>query len=530
MTISPLSLPENYWSDFKVSDNDLEFLYNHLLEIELPRTPEELLHAIVEERIRQEKRSIENRQQENATIYLPKNQYEKGQKLLFPILNWSNGEVIEVRKGNNPDVPPFDVIKVLFSNGEIHHFAAKLQDHILNNPVSVNTDDPNLDINKVLKKYGRALLERLTNALETSPDLVRIAGRWFPRALLVDVNIGHLNLAEALLEMEGGGPLSTRSILDQIELPTDVNPKLTEFSLNLALQEDGRFDEVGSSGEVLWFLRRLEPDNVKITPHYLRYQPIQYDKESIKRIYELLQGQVVDELEPFEESKPNHNKVVISLIFPHWKAGTLPFAGKVTHIIPGAIESPRVRFTFIDGESGDKFSGWVVRPEKYVYGLAEWYNSQSLIPGSIVHVERGSHIGEIIVRAEKRRSTREWIRTALIGVDGGIVFAMLKQPIAAGYDEHMTIAIPDLAAIDQIWSTSGRQKPSLEEVVIAMMRELSKLNPQGHIHAQELYAAVNIVRRCPPGPILNLLTNRSWASYIGDLYFRLNDAVSGESS
>jgi len=109
--------------------------------------------------------------------------------------------------------------------------------------------------------------------LVTKEDLVRIAGRWFPRSLLIDVNIGHLNLAEAILEMADGGPLSTESLIEQIDLPTDSNPKLTEFSLNLALQEDPRFDEVGTSGKIAWFLRRFEPEEVREVPLYLRVEP-----------------------------------------------------------------------------------------------------------------------------------------------------------------------------------------------------------------------------------------------------------------
>jgi hypothetical protein len=57
-----------------------------------------------------------------------------------------------------------------------------------------------------------------------------------------------------------------------------------------------------------------------------------------------------------------------------------------------------------------------------------------------------------------------------------------------------------------------------------MMRELSKLNPQGHIHAQELYSAVNLVKRCPPSPIVELLFTRPWSNHLGDLYFRLDES------
>jgi len=89
----------------------------------------------------------------------------------------------------------------------------------------------------------------LNDYLESNDDLIQIAGKWFPRALFVDIGPGYLNLAEAVLEVEEGGPLTTNAILGQIEFPTDVNSKLTEFSFNFALQEDPRFDEVGPAGE-----------------------------------------------------------------------------------------------------------------------------------------------------------------------------------------------------------------------------------------------------------------------------------------
>jgi hypothetical protein len=52
---------------------------------------------------------------------------------------------------------------------------------------------------------------------------------------------------------------------------------------------------------------------------------------------------------------------------------------------------------------------------------------------------------------------------------------------------------------------------------------MSKLTPQGHVHAQELYSAVNIVRRVPPGPLLALLGSQPEFTHIGDLYFRLSE-------
>jgi hypothetical protein len=520
MSIAPLSLRQNYWDDFSYQESDLDFLYNFLLENETPLTAKELVREVVKERIRIEKQSLQSQNQPTGKIYLPKDHYQVGQSLIFPAAEWKSGKVVSVREGNNPELTPFEVIDVDLEGGEHRQFAAGLENHKLNEPVSINLDDPNLDVNHVMSIYDENLIDGLTEELESNPDLVRIAGRWFPRALLVDVNIGYLNLAEALLDMESGGPLSTRAILEQIDLPTDVNIKLTEFSLNLALQEDSRFDEVGPAGEVLWFLKRLEPEAVQTTPVYLRYNPIPFDKEQIADLVPELENQVFDELSTLQNDRTD--QIILSLIFPHWRAGTLPLTPALASIFPSAIESPRVRFTFVDGDTGARFPGWVVIGGNYIVGLREWYLDNNLIPGSIIKLQKGNNPDEVVIFCEKRRANREWIRTAQVGADGNVVFNTQKQMVTSPIDDRMAIAVPDFESLDPVWQ-SGKNRGNLETTVMYMMRELTKLSPQGHVHAQELYACVNLLRRCPPGPILSLLVDRPWANHLGDLYFRFNE-------
>jgi hypothetical protein len=299
---------------------------------------------------------------------------------------------------------------------------------------------------------------------------------------------------------------------------------LTEFSLNFAIQEDARFDEVGPKGEVLWFLKRLEPENVREIPLYLRWNPVEYDRSVLSDAMLSIEKQLDDELAEVQEEGTKTNEVVFHLTYPHWRSGTIPLTRRIHRMFPTAIESPRVQFTLVDGDSSQKYSGWVVRPSHYVYGLREWYISQGLIPGSTIHLRKGKNPGEVIIQAEKRRTNREWIRTVLVGADGGIVFAMLKQVVTAAFDERMAIAIPDVDALDQVWGGNSRSRNSLEQTVITIMHELAKLNPQGHVHAQELYSAVNLVRRCPPGPLFKFLVSSQAFSHVGDLYYRLNDA------
>jgi hypothetical protein len=522
MLTAPFTLRENYWEEFELQDDDIELLYTHLLEQEIPLTPQELIEVLVKERIQREVQTIEEQRLAGGDIYLPEKQYSVDQSLVFPVLGWKSGKVIGARGGWNPDLGEFDVIRVQFEDGEEKEFASQVKEHPLNKPPDI-IEDGVPDPNSVMRTHNDILVKQLEQDLRANTDFVYIAGRWFPQALLVDVHAGHLNLAEAVLDMEGGGPLPTSALLEQVELPSNENPKLVEFSLDLALQEDERFDEVGPAGEVLWCLRRLEPEGVRETPLYLRYTPIEHDRSLLSPEMLALERELDDELSAFEGNFSEQEEVVVPLLFPHWRSGTLPLSPRIRPLFPTAYEAPRIRFQLVDGISGRTFPGWVVRNEGYVYGLDEWYQERGLMPGSLVRVQRGKKAGEVIVQADTQRSRRDWVRTVLVGSDGGLVFAMLKQVVSAAYDERMAIAVPDVDQLDQIWEQKQRS-PSFERIVVNTVRELTKLNPQSHVHASELYAAINLVRRCPPGPILALLASRPWFVHVGDLHFRFDDS------
>jgi hypothetical protein len=524
MVVASLSLREDYWETYELQDEDIEFIYNHLLEIETPLTPNELVEALVEERIRREIDDFEKQRAAAGDLYRPQDSYSLNQKLIFPALGWRLGEVISVRPGRNPDISNFEVLEVRFENGELREFAGALEVHQLNNPQELSQENELLNLNFVIQNYRRELIESLEEGLEAHDDFVRIAGRWFPRALLVDVNQGHLNLAEAVLDMAGGGPLSTKTLLQQVELPSSVNPKLVEFSLDLGLEEDARFDEVGPAGEVLWFLQRLEPEEVLKTPRFLHYHTIDHDRDYLSDEMISLERDLDDELSPLNGTRSSDDDILVRLIFPHWRVGSLPLSSRIKHLFPTAYEAPRIRFMLLDSKSGERFPGWVVREKKYVIGLKQWYEDQGLMPGSLVRVQRGDDPGEVVVSVDSRRSSREWIRTVLVGSDGGTVFAMLKQVVSAAFDERMAIAVPDADALDIVWTRMQKERPPFERVVVEIVRELTKLNPQGHVHASELYAAINVVWRCPPGPLFTLLTSRPWFEHVGDLHFRFDDS------
>ena len=523
MVIASLSLRDDYWETFDLQEEDIEFIYNYLLEIETPLTPEELVTAIVAERIRREIEAFEIQRSSAGDLYFPKNSFQENQNLIFPALGWRQAKVIGLRSGVNPDIDDLKVIKVEFENGEKREFASEVEDHFLNDPPEIAQESDLLNSQFVIDNFRDLLVDSLENKLEANDEFVRIAGRWFPRALLVDVNQGHLNLAEAVLDMAGGGPLPTDALVEQVELPSSENPKLVEFSLDLGLEEDQRFDEVGPAGEVLWYLKRVEPQEVLEIPNFLRYHEVEHDRDLLSQDLLALERELDDELSPLGNDISESDEVVISLIFPHWRVGSLPLSARVKHLFPTAYESPRIRFILEDRKTGESFPGWVIRENRYVIGLQEWYKAQGLMPGSFVRIQRGEDPGRVLISADSKRSSREWIRTVLVGSDGGTVYAMLKQVVAAGFDERMAIAVPDVDALNTVWDRMKKERPAFERVVVEIVRELTKLNPQGHVHAIELYAAMNIVRRCPPGPILALLASRPWFEHVGDLHFRFDD-------
>lgn len=523
MNDNSLHLEENYWEDFSIQSEDIEFLFNHLLELEEPRTPTDLLEALINQRIELEKKALNTKQNLLGAIYQPKETYEVGQTIIFPQCDWQKGIVTNTRYANNPEFSPFKIIEIKFESEVIKEFASNFPEHVLNSPISFGDEDPNLEPKNVIEKYGDQILSKITIALENNQDLVMIAGKWFPKSLLIDVNIGHLNLIEAILEEAGGGPVDTTKLIQQVEIPSNINPNLIEFSFNYCIQEDERFDEVGPAGETLWYLRRLEPNGVQNQPEFLKYSPVEVDHDKVNPLLNQLSSYVHDELSEQDTVDENIDKVTISLIYPHWRSGTLPLTNQIRKLFPTAYEAPRVRFQFIDADSNDSFSGWVVRPYQYVYGLKEWYENQGLIPGSLVTITKSNKPGEVILKIDKRRQNREWIRTILIGADGGVVFAMLKQTINATYDERMAIFVPDPEALDNLWH-NFKPKASLEGTLNLMSRELAKLNPQGHIHVQELYASVNLLKRCPPAPIIDMLLSKQHFQDLDNLYFRFKES------
>ncbi|NIM95321.1 MAG: hypothetical protein GTO18_16625 [Anaerolineales bacterium] len=519
--------PERYWNEFEVRDADLDFIVNLLLERERPLTTNEMALALVEHRLEVLEQEASEAEDPSTQVYVPKEEYKVGEKLLFTAIGNITGTVVGIRPGENPELGQFDVVQVEFEgDGRTREFAARLEVHSLNEPPESQADGDSTDTPmEILSTYGLRIEDRLTNRFDLVDDIVQIAGRWFPKALLVDFHEGHLNLAEAVLDVAGGGPAPTAELLEHIESVPDIDPLLAEFSLDYALQEDDRFDEVGPAGEVLWHLRRLSPPEVLFIPPRLQYDPILYDRSTLSETLFTLEQKLDDELSPIASLGETADEVVIPLLFPHWRVGALPLSTKLSPMFPTAYEAPRIRFILVDGHSGEKFPGWVVRKHRYVFGLDEWYRKYEVPAGGLVKIRKGETPGEVIVEAIDRRRRNDWIRTISIGEGGRIGFTMLKQPVGTAYDDLMVVGLIDPIALDEAWLRGSQKTMPFDRLVAHVFRELAKLNPQSAVHAQSLYSGVNVIRRSPPAPIFAELISQPYYLHVGDLYWRFDESA-----
>jgi hypothetical protein len=517
-----------YWNEsLKVTDSDMESLFSIMLEEEKPLDGRQMVRLFVERRIRQED-ELWRKRLADGKLFQPREQYTVGQKLVFPALKFALGEVVGSRPGANPDQGEFAVLQVAFEDGIHREFASALQTpHKLNLPDSEEDGESvadqvlePVDIDEILENHGPSIRKQIEARLEKTPDVAYAAGLWFVTSLLPQIDQGHLNLAEALLDMQGGGPLGAEDMLTILDLPKEINQKLQAFALNFAMYNDRRFDEVGSEGLVRWYLKALEPEEVKQTPERLVYEPIPYNRDLLTPEELELEAEIADEHSPLPAVKVRPEEVVLTLIYAHRRSGTLPLNAALSAIFPTAYEAERILITFVDEGTGDEYTGWVVRQGRYVCGLDRYYRKHRLPIGVFVRVKRTADPARFIIGFDGYRPRTEWV-TLLEPQAGKVGFESEQRAIGAVYDELMVLGVDDLEALDTLRSEVKRQKRGLVDTVRDILPELARLNPQGAVHFKTLYSAVNMVRRCPPGPIFAALESQLTFEPVGGHYWRI---------
>ncbi len=506
-----------FWRDqFEVTADDTDFLYQLLLEAQQPIKLSVLAMALINEYLRRENTRIEQDLSKGA-IYVPKQRYQIGQTLVFPALEFAVGQVIEVRKGQNPEHGDFDVIQVRFeSKDKAREFAAGLQtSHRLNqtNGDRLVHDNALLSAEEIYALYDLDINETLLYALQEGPRqqaFVDIDDSWLLRDLLAEVHVGHLNISEAMIEMQSK-PLSTAHLLAEVDLDANVSQPLRTLSLDYALSQDPRFDRVRQGKEQLWFLRRLEPVEIQTVPPLLRCKPVAYTRGLLS--VEMLQMEWELDDEWGESSLSSEVPTVVPstsiiLTYPHRHYGTLPLSGRTRSFFPTGTGASLV--TLVDGRWGTRYTGWVMYEGRYVTGLSKWMDDHQMPVGAFLTLERAPATNEVIVDFRTRRPKREWARIAQADLaTGRLLFEMNKINVACEYDEHMIISEQNGEELEALRALIEQQGTPVTDLVAQITPELVKLNPQGTVHAKSVYSAINVVRRTPPGPVFHaLISNR----------------------
>ncbi len=512
-----------YWQELTINDSDLTFLDELFLEKERPLSTDELTLAIIRHRCETEEALI-RKELEQGALYQPKETYAIGDHLVFLALDFALGTVVGTRPGHSPEHGDFTVIQVKFQPDKgPREFASQLASpHPLNlegGAEALLWSEDFLTAEELFELYGPGVRQKMVNRLDVCDDIVQFGDLWLSSIMMADVHVGHLNIAEAMIDINGQA-LSTGALLKELDLSAEISPSIQAFSLNHALIHDERFIDVGSAGNILWYLTRLVPPEVLYPPRRLYYAPISYDRSVLSEELLQLEREIDDEAsELIAPSGIDRAKgMTLVLTYPHRRVGTLPLTAKTRGFFPPGTNQHTL-ITLVDAQSGKEMPGWVNHLHHYVYGLEQWYQDNNIPVGAFIQLKRTYDPFKVAVSFKPRRMRREWVRVAQAR-DNKLDFSLRKMPISCEYDETMLVWTQDSAEIDSLWVEAEESHKPLKEIIRNILLELAKLNPRSTVHAKTIYCAVNIVRRCPPAPILAELVDNPVFIAAGDAQWR----------
>ncbi len=474
---------------------------------------------IIANAIERENAAIRRQLNGQGAIYQPRNRYDVGEQLIFPALGFLTGTVTAKRPSDSLGIEPFEVIMVKLSDGTQREFAsAYTPAHVLNDldlTTLIATDDLKTP-EELIAAHQQVVAEVVTRELAKNPDLIRIGDEWFLRAMMADVNVGHLNLAEAVLDMAAGKPQTADLILRDLGLPADVAANVQEASLNNALAADERFDDVSLTSRPAWILRRLEPAEVRERPAGLdgaRFSGV----VTLSPEIEALIADLDDELDvtSYEGVIPQESASTV-LTLSHRKLGTLGWGRKLASVLPEHIKRT-VPITLRDKSNNREFQIWLVRDGRYLWGLADFYRSSDLPAGAELTLTRTDKAHVYLIDAKKRKPKREWVRVASL-VGGKLRLETAQRAVSSEFDELMSVFVDD----PRMFETAGAGRDVASTVREAFL-EIAKLSPQGNVHARTLYAVVNVLQRVSARNVMSALVASGQFTPVGDNYWHLGE-------
>ncbi|MGI6367678.1 MAG: hypothetical protein ACOX2L_04845 [Anaerolineae bacterium] len=506
-----------YWkSDFRVTEQELDFLTGVILERGQPASLDTLVTALMFQLIQTEKERAA-RQVSDGEVYRPADTYETGQTLYFTDRDMATATVVSTRPGVNPRYDAFTVVRVAFQDGTEAEFASGLDiEHPLNRPLDelVGASEEDLADEEILATYAPYVAPVVEQALHQDHGWIHFDGVWFLNELLPEFHVGHLNLAEAAI-YEAGVPLPVSEMLARLDLGLAGSQQAQLFSLNHALANDERFINVGTRTAQNWFLRALMPAAAVARPavHAEPFRPEGHEYVGLTML-DVIEA-LGDELDSLPGASINEGRdIAFQVSFPHLYAGTMP-AGRRLLALFTYEQGQRLPITLVDGRNGKSFSAWLVPDEGYVAGLGDWYKQVGMVVGGLVTVTNSDQPNTLKLSVTVPRSSSSgWVRQASVD-DNALVLQMQLGRIGVRHDAATLIDVADPAAIAGLMARTLESDRSLYALVKAVFAELAKLSPQGVASCQALYSAVNMYHRSGAVPVFAILTRSACFDPVG---------------
>ncbi len=510
------TLTETFWRDeFVVTEADLDSLAGMVLEAGKPVSLDALAAAIVRQHCATEQEAAAQ-QASRGRLYRPMDSFAEGDPVVFSEFDFDEGRVLALRSGQNPRYPAFQVMRVALGGVE-REFAIGLDTpHPLNRPVEelALAGDAEMDPPHAAEAFGPLVARKLEARLQTVRDWVRLNGMWFLNELLPDVHVGHLNLAEAVID-EAKHPVSALEMLDRFDMGASSTRDAQLFALNHALSQDERFDNVSATEERVWFLRAMEPAALFNPPAMLEPAFVAGPADYVGLTMVDLVEQIGDELDLTEHGLAAMADLHFELSFPHLASGTMPASRRLLQML---AQRDRRHFPIVlaDSRTGRRFDAWVVPARGYVCGLEAWYGPLGLTVGAQVAVVPAGEANTFTLQITPVRGGRsEWLRTAAMA-DGKLMLQMQRASVPVRCDPNMLFEVPDRAAIQELAARHAKAQTSLDDLIRLAVQELAKLSGQGLAHAKSIYSIVNMHRRTGAVPVFAALTRSACYDPVGD--------------
>jgi hypothetical protein len=536
MRLDTLTL--RYWQNFGLADGELEYLSELLIEEESPLTIEALALRLMEKRVKEEEAAWEERRTKGL-IYQPRESYVVGDRLVFSALGDAVGSVVQIRPGYNPHSPeygPFEVVQVQIEGEDrIREFASNLSSPHALNFIAVDKDE-DLDLNdmtalseRLYERYGHYVTPFLLAKMRENPEFVNFGERWFLKGFLLPIEQGHLNLAEAVLDLAGGFS-TVDEVLQVLELPKQSSRAVQIFSLNYHLLTDGqgRFEFAGTKDRTEWCL-----------PGVAASRALRFEKGPEDLAPDHILGDVVEILGDgmgVGEAGRGVKQWSHVLTFYDWYWGHLPYVKGASELLVSPLSEGQrfVRLQFMFRDSEEVFPVVLHYPKERELGwlggaeLRKFFEEQELVPGATVLIESTAS-SDIEHLYQVSYYPAPFTKLEMLDYEEGGQPVFRRVNVRCEVDEEMSLPRSRFSALETLRLLEQEERRDTLALLVAAFQRVGEklLKGLGIVYRasfSDLFVAANIDRPFPETILTAIFEQRAYPCfYLDDEGFYVYD-------